>query len=179
MNATLIRMSLMGSMLITCPLLCADIISVSLVSSTLTSAPEDILTFQGTLTNNSGADLFINGAGITLAGFGPFDSDVTDFILNATGMLSNGSSVGPTDFFTVTIPDQFATGLYPGILSVQGGPTLNDDALLRTVNFQVNVNSVPEPSGFVLMMAAILLLLFFAGMRASRLRRIADTRAGG
>jgi hypothetical protein len=156
MNATLIRISLMSGMLITCPLLCADIVSVSLVSSTLTGAPGDILTFQGTLTNNSGADIFINGAGITLAGFGPFDSDVTDFILNATGTLSNGSSVGPTDFFTVTIPGQFATGQYPGILSVQGGPTLNDDTVLGTAAFQANVDTVPEPSYFFLTIAVLL-----------------------
>jgi hypothetical protein len=119
-----------------------------------------MLTFQGTLTNNSGADIFINGAGITLAGFGPADSDVTDFILNATGLLSNASSVGPTDFFTVTIPGQVAMGQYPGIFSIQGGPTLNDDTVLGTATFQANVNTVPEPSSLSLM-TAVLLVAFF------------------
>src|SRR5690242_148161 len=107
MNATWIRISLMIGLMITCPLLYADVIGITFVSSTLTGAPGDVLTFQGSITNNSGSDLFINGAALTLAGFGPSDSDVTDFILNATGLLSNGSSVGFTDFFTVTIPGQF------------------------------------------------------------------------
>ena len=151
---------IVGLTLFTCSSLRAGTINVTLVSSTLTGTPGDVITFQGSLNNNSGTDMFINGAGISLAGFGPADSDITGFILNATGLLSNGSSLGPVGLFTVTIPAQFSTGQYAGILSIQGGPTPNDDLLQGTTGFQVNVSSVPEPSSFSLSATTVLLALF-------------------
>jgi hypothetical protein len=175
MRTTWIRRSLFILGLVAGPVLRASPIDVTFLSGALTGTPGDILTFQGILTNKSGTDIFINGAGITLTGFGPSDSDITDFILNATGLVGNGSAVGPTDLFTVAIPAQFATGQYPGILSVQGGPTANDDAVIGTLNFQVNVNSVPEPSAFSLTLTAILAISLFAGVRASMHRKIGRT----
>jgi hypothetical protein len=140
----------------------ADVINLSLVSSTVTGAPGTTVTFTGTLANTSGADININGASLTLATFDPSASDLTDFILNATGLLANGTSLGPVDFFTVTIPNAFATGLYGGTLTVQGGTTENDDANLATTNFQVNVqpagsSPVPEPSTWGLVTIALAL----------------------
>lgn len=145
--------------LLICPSIRAGIIDVTFVSNALAAAPGDILPFQGSLVNNSGSDVFINGAGITLTGFGPTDTDITDFILNATGLLGNGVSIGPVDLFTVTVPSQFATGQYLGILSIQGGPTLNDDSLLGTASFEVNVNAVPESGSFSLMAGTLFLVL--------------------
>jgi hypothetical protein len=72
----------------------ADVINLSLVSSTVTGAPGTTVTFTGTLANTSGADININGASLTLATFDPSASDLTDFILNATGLLANGTSRG-------------------------------------------------------------------------------------
>ena len=128
---------------------CADTIDVG-VTSPLSGSPGDTLTFQGTLANDSGGDLWINELGINLAGFDPSDLDPTNFILNATGLLADETSLGPVDFFDVTIPDPFVGGPYAGVITVQGGATADDDAVLGTANFEVDVSSnaaaVPEPN---------------------------------
>lgn len=138
----------------------ASIIGVSLVPSPLTGSPGDTLTFQGTLFNSSGAAIWINEVSINLAGFDPSNVDPTDFILSATGLLLAGSSVGPVDFFAVTIPEPFGAGHYLGSVTVQGGATASDDAVLGTANFQVNVSTsgatVPEPSSLILTVVVIM-----------------------
>jgi hypothetical protein len=141
----------------------AGTLTVNLQKSPLDGSPGDMLTFQGTLINNTGLDLSINGAGINLASFDPSDTDLTDFILNATGPLPNGSSIGPVEFFTVSIPQPFTAGKYQGELTVQGGATAADDAVLGTANFEVDVMgaapaATPEPRSSALTTAALLLL---------------------
>ena len=137
----------------------ADIISVDLMSP-LSGSPGDTLTFQGTLNNDSGGDLWINEVGINLAGFDPSALDPTDFILNATGLLPAGTSLGPADFFAVIIPDPFLGGPYVGVITVQGGATADDDAVLGTANFEVDVSSaaatVPEPNALPLILTLTL-----------------------
>src|ERR1017187_2589058 len=78
----------------------AGTLDVSFVLAAQSGLPGDTLTFTGALTNNTGSDLFVNGAGINLTGFGPGDSDLTDFILNATGPLPNGSSLARSMFLS-------------------------------------------------------------------------------
>jgi hypothetical protein len=155
----------------------ADTIGAPFVASNQTGAPGDTLTFTGWLANSSGSDLFINGAGINLAGFDPFDTDLTDFILNFTGIsLNSGDSIGPFDFFTVTIPNPFADGLYAGTLTVQGGA---DDATfdtLATVDFAINVSesassSTPEPGALPLLATASALLVLGRKIRSIFLAR--------
>ncbi|HLJ14595.1 MAG TPA: hypothetical protein VKV15_08880, partial [Bryobacteraceae bacterium] len=109
--------------------------------------------------NKTGSDLWVNAAGVTLSGFVPGDSDLTDFILNASGLLTDGTSIGPTAFLTVTVPDPLANGQYMGLLTVQGGATPFDDASLGTANFQVNVSNVPEPSFLFLTPPALMAIL--------------------
>jgi hypothetical protein len=162
----------LGSVLLALPA-CADIIDVGLTSP-LSGSPADTLTFEGTLANDSGGDLWINEVGLNLAGFDPSDLDPTDFILNATGLLANGTSLGPVDFFAVTIPDPFVAGPYEGVITVQGGATADDDAVLGTANFEVDVNSaaatVPEPNA-----VPIILIVALGAALKFRLRRAAES----
>lgn len=139
-------------------------IDAVLVAETLTGNPLDTLFFLGTLTNTSGTTLFVNGATLGLAGFGPSDSDVIPFILNASGPLSANGSIGPVEFFTVKVPDMFPSGSYPGILTIQGGSGESDDSVLAQVPFHVNVASVPEPNSLALMIcgAAVGLMYYKA-----------------
>ena len=127
----------------------AATISISLVSPALSGAPGDALTFAGTISNQSGSGLYITGATITLAGFAEGDTDLTDFILNATGPLADGASIGPVDFFILTIPGSFPIGQYTGTLLVQGGLAEGDDGVLGSVAFEADVNpstsESPEP----------------------------------
>jgi hypothetical protein len=141
----------------------ADTLFVTFDLPTQTGSPGDILTFSGTIANHSGADIFVNGAQINLVGFGPGDSELTDFIINFTGLLPDTGSIGPADFFTLTIPDLINAGLYAGTLVIQGGADDAADSTLATVDFSVNVTAasgVPEPATSGLTVGVLCVFLF-------------------
>jgi hypothetical protein len=149
----------------------ANTLDISFLSAAQTGSPGGTLTFMGTIANNSGFDLFVNGAGINLTAFDPADSDLTDFILNFTGPLSNGASIGPADFFTVAIPDPFPIGSYTGEITVQGGIDDASDLDLGTASFELDITgatapTVPEPGSPILVMTTLILLL--AGRKRRR-----------
>jgi hypothetical protein len=121
--------------------------SVTMDSPALAGLPGATLTFSGTLANSSGADQYINGAEIILNGFSSTNSDATGFLLNAPLILTNGTTTSSFDFFTVTIPTQFASGPYSGQLGIFGGSTSSDQNLLGIVNFTVQVGgAVTSPN---------------------------------
>jgi len=108
---------------------------------------------------------YINGAGLTLASFDGLAYGLTDeffqFILDAPSNppLSNGATL-PFHFFTVTIPDGFADGIYAGTLDIQGGATTDDLGVLGSGSFTVQVvpaevSGVPEPGSCLLMGTAL------------------------
>jgi hypothetical protein len=151
----------------------ADTLDISFLAAAQTGSPGGSLTFTGTIANNSGFDLFVNGAGINLTGFDPSDSDLTDFILNFTGPLSNGSSIGPADLFTVAIPDPFPIGSYTGGITIQGGIDDASDLDLGTASFQLDItgattSTTPEPGSPMLVMTILVLML--GGLKRWRVR---------
>jgi hypothetical protein len=113
--------------------------SVSLDSPALAGLPGATLTFSGTLANSSGAGQYINGAEVILNGFNANNFDLSNFLVNAPPILTNGTTTSSFDFFTVTIPTQFASGPYSGQLGIFGGSTSTDQNLLGIVNFTVQV----------------------------------------
>ena len=137
----------------------ADVIAVNFTSALLSGSPVETLTFGGTLVN-TGPAIFINGASLSLAAFDPSDYDLTPLLLNAPlTPLADGDSVGPFDFFTLTIPLGFADGSYTGTLFVQGGATSVDDAVLGSGDFTIRVAvpaaDVPEPASLLLLGTAL------------------------
>jgi hypothetical protein len=113
--------------------------SVSMDSPALAGLPGATLTFTGTLANSSGAGQYINGAEVILNGFNANNFDLSNFLVNAPPILANGTTTSSFDFFTVTIPAQFASGPYSGQLGIFGGSTSSDQNLLGIVNFTVQV----------------------------------------
>ena len=124
----------------------------------LSGSPGDVLTFTGTVANNTGKTVFLNQGSVNI--FGPFDVVVP--------LLSWPISVDPSStsddfvFFTVTIPNPFAgpDGSHGGTLLMQGGADpdaldfLNDAA---DASFAVDVEpptETPEPGTFGLFAAA-------------------------
>jgi hypothetical protein len=133
---------------------CAGVIGVNLVSPELAGLAGDTLTFQGTLSNSSGALQFINGAQLLLSGFSSNQLDSTDFLTYAPFTLANGVTTSQFPFFTVTIPTPFTAGPYEGAFSVLGGATGTAQNDLGDVSFTVQVGAVPEPSTAVLLALA-------------------------
>ena len=127
---------------------------MSLDSPTLTGAPGDVLQFSGTLTNTTGADLYLNADSFTLAGFDPSAIDDSPFFTNAPLFLSAGASTGDIGLFNITIPSVFATNSYVGSFEILGGATANDQTIIGSVDFTVQVQpaGVPEPSASSLML---------------------------
>lgn len=135
-----------------------------LTEATLSGDPGQMLTFTGTLYNDTGLDLYINGATINLAGFAPEDLDASPVVLGAPYPIGAGVTTGTLDIFTVFIPLGRALGLYDGEIVLQGGSNTDAQDALDFTPFHVQVNEsatvVPEPATFlpVLLAAAAILL---------------------
>jgi hypothetical protein len=73
----------------------ADVIDITLNSALLAGDPGSALIFGGTLTNADGSTVFLNGAGLNLAGFSPANEDTSPFFVNAPLFLDGGVSTPP------------------------------------------------------------------------------------
>jgi hypothetical protein len=147
----------------------AGTISITYDDPLLSGVPGSVLTFTGTMTNNTNSPVFLNQGSVNLAS--PFNS-VTDVSVD---LLAWPISLDPLDtsadfaFFTVTIPDPFpgTTGPYGGTLLAQGGAdgnaldSLNDPT---DATFAVDVTepagAIPEPGSLALLGAGAVLAAF-------------------
>jgi len=144
-----ILLGALGTLLLCSPICKASTINIDLVQTTQTDGPGITLVFSGVLTNTTGSTVFLNSAGINLAGgFLPTDFDVTPFLVNAPLSLDGAQGTAAIDLFTVTIPNPFGDGLYAGTFDVLGGADANAQEILGTSNFFVGVagTDTPEPS---------------------------------
>jgi hypothetical protein len=139
----------------------ATILFISLDSSTLTGSVGDVLHFSGTIQNQTGATVFLNGDNFTLPGFDPSAFDDGPFFANAPLSLDAGVTTADIGLFNVTIPSPHATGNFPGTFQILGGADSNAQGVVGTVDFtvQVQAQGVPEPSSSALLSSALLLLL--------------------
>jgi hypothetical protein len=148
----------LAALLCLCAAARADIATISYDDPLLSGVPGSVLTFTGTITNNTNSPVFLNQGSVNLAS--PFNSatDVSVDLLDWPISLDPLSTSADFAFFTVTIPDPFpgTVGPYGGTLLAQGGAdgnaldSLNDPA---NASFAVDVTgpaaAVPEPRSFV------------------------------
>jgi hypothetical protein len=132
------------------PICKASPITVDL-TSTLLQAPEGSgVTFSGTLSNTASFVIFLNSAGLNLAGaFTPADEDLMPFFTDAPLFLSASASTSTIDLFTLQEPSPFATGSYSGTFTILGGADGNAMDVVGSAGFTiqvVNATAVPEPS---------------------------------
>ena len=142
----------------------ANPLVISLDSPTLTGSPGSEVQFFGTLTNTTGADLYLNADSFNLAGFDPTAIDDGPFFTNAPLFLTPGANTGDIGLFNITIPNPFATSSYPGTFQILGGATGDDQTIIGTADFAVQVqaaSAVPEPSSLGMVALAAALLVVF------------------
>ncbi len=135
-------------------------IQIDLTSPLVAGTPGSQITFNGTLMNTTLDTLFLNSAGVNLAGaFDASDLDVTPFLINAPLTLAAGDSMSAIDMFTITIPIGLAPGSYGGEFTVLGGADGSAQDILGTVDFTVEVQSgtaIPEPSTWLLCLGGLM-----------------------
>jgi hypothetical protein len=141
----------LGFLLLTCSLR-ADTLTISLDSFALTGSPGSLLTFTGTVLNNSGAEVFLNGAGGNLS-YSELTLDVSPFLtFSPLSLLDGQSYIGP--LFSVAVSSIALSGDYPGTFTIQGGADSVTFDTVGTQDFQVSVSSVssvPEPASGLLL----------------------------
>lgn len=143
------------------------VLDMTLTQPTLTIGTGGTVTFTGSVANNSGGTVFLNGDSFTLLGPGLTTNDAP-FLLGAPLAMDDGTTYplsGSAALFEVTAAPTLKDGLYSGYFNVLGGPTSADQTVEATEKFNVQV--VPEPSS----LAALSLLMLGVGVLAFRARR--------
>jgi len=136
------------------------VISIVFNNSPQTGLAGNTLTLIATMTNTSGSTQNLNGDGFSLPS--PFTTaNINDsaFFTNWPSALNASQSFGPQALFDITIPNGTAVGSYTGTFNLLGGPGANDQNLIGTASFQVNVTT-PEPGSGVLGLLGLAALAF-------------------
>ena len=143
---------LLAPMLLTSAITLAAPITLTLQNVVLSGAPGGAVTFVATATNTTAVTQNLNADSFTLQA----PLVLNDSLYNSWPLALNGSlTFGPQGLFAVSIPSATALGLYNGVFNIVGGPGANDQLVLGTTNFQVNVvsaSSIPEPASGLLLL---------------------------
>ncbi len=143
--------------------------TVTFSPSIVSGAPGTMLSFFGTLLNNTGSTQFINNDSFTLAGGIPVDD--SPFFAGPVS-LGPGASSGSFLFLNVTIPSNEAAADYAGTFDVIGGTDDNAQNNLGEGTFTVRVNAavtVPEPSPIAFVFVGLGALLLLHRMRSRQI----------
>jgi hypothetical protein len=134
--------------------LVAGPLTFSFTSSLLQANRGQTVTYSATLTNTTGAPLFLNSDTVNLAS--PPIPDDTKFFLNFPLFLTAGQSV-TAPILDVMVPLSTPVGIYPGTFTVLGGSPTDFTTNIGSATFAVQV--VPEPASVGLLISGGLLLL--------------------
>jgi len=136
----------------------ADSIDITLMETSQSGLPGTTVTFDATITNLTGATIFLNSSGNATST--PFLTvDGNPFLTNAPLSLAPGASSGPLALFSVII----APGITPGVYDsnkfyIVGGTTSGASDMVGSAEFNVAV--APEPGTLVLLASGLLGLGF-------------------
>ena len=134
------------------------VVDVTFFPATQSGLPGDVLSFSGTIVNNTNATVFINADSFIFAISGAVDD--SPFLLNAPLSLGPLESSALFAFLDVTVPLGQTPGTYDGVLTVLGGADGNASDNLGAAAFHGAVNtSAPEPGVSLLVVAAIAAML--------------------
>ena len=151
------------------------VLDVNLAPLTVTPGQTGATVF-GTLTNNSGDIVYINGDSENLAANVGAPGSVNDnlFFLNTPLSLANGDTTGLIGLFTFDILPSAPVGSYTaGTFSVLGGGGAANQGnfdLVGSGDLSLNVTVTPEPSGLTYMLLGFSLLGTAVIVRSVRMR---------
>jgi hypothetical protein len=153
----------------------AGLLDIAFQDSTLAGGPGAVLQFFGTLDNTTGSDLFLNADDFSLSGFDASTIDDSPWFANtpASGFLDPNASTGVIGLFNVPIPESLAEGNYAGTFELLGGATSDDQTIIGSADFTVQVTPEPSP-GILLFTASLALALIKTGLCRSQFHRRAQ-----
>jgi hypothetical protein len=152
----------------------ADDVQIILDSPQLTAAPGQTITFRGVIANNDLFTVDLNAISVSLNGM--FTEDLTPFLsgpLTVAASTPTMTSQTPDfDFFKVTVdlPYTDPFGVKSGTLTILGNVETNGvynpdiKNPLGSTTFSVNVNNVPEPATFTVVLLGAALLFLCRGL---------------
>lgn len=157
----------------------ADTIDFAITNSPQTGTAGSTLTFDAMMTAppKIGAPIFLNALEFNLPS--GLDSNLinpTPFFVNFPLSLDSGESVTAA-LFAITLPAGIAPGTYISQISVLGGVDENDQTVLASDTFEIDVTGtspIPEPGTWVLLVTGTGVL---AGVVYSRRRSTGFSRA--
>jgi PEP-CTERM motif len=116
------------------------------------SGPQNVFAFGATVTNNSGATVFLNADSFNVDA--PLTVDDSPFNNNFPLSLNAGGSFTGV-LFNVDVPRGAPIGLYTGSFEIIGGGPTDDVDVAGSTTFDVNATPTPEPSTLILLVAGL------------------------
>lgn len=150
-------------------------ISLSITDPIQVSAPGGVITFEGTITNDTGLSLDSTDLFLNFSGYDPVNVELDQTLGDTSFPIPNGSTSALVSLFTFTLgPSAPVPASFPAdvVLETAGG------AIAATEVVIVNTVAIPEPGSLALALAAALALLAGALRRRVRLSMLTLLIAG-
>ena len=139
-------------------------IDFSILTPNQIGFPGDVITFTGTITNNSGVDLDSTDLFLNFSGFDPVNVTLDQLLGLTPFTIPNGTTSPVEDLFTFTLGSSAGPGTYPADVVLQDA--VGDISPTQTVT----VTIVPEPGSLSLMAGGLSALI--AGLFRTKIKNL-------
>lgn len=139
----------------------ANTLTITLSSPFQSGGDGDVLAFDATVTNNTGATVYLNGDTATVDS--PLTLDDSPYNNNSNWYVLGPGASYTGLLFNVDIPLGTGNGLYPGNFEIDGGADGSADNDIGDAAFDAQVT--PEPSSFLMLGTGLLALRALAGSK--------------
>jgi hypothetical protein len=141
----------------------AEPIDLSIINPMRIGAPGEVETFQGTITNNTGAALDSTDLFLNFSGYDPANVTLDQLLGLTSFSIPDGVMSGVVDLFTFSLANTAVVpATYPADVVLESSD--GDVAPTQTVSVSTGVNTIPEP-GSLALTAMALLALFLGALR--------------